>query len=111
MLKFLLHTQTITIESLHVHLFLECSCSRAFNFIDCKCGVSCNIYVSNNCYFQYNNHICKFYFLSQNQIPNVSPDLATFDVKTNIVCQEGQVDINGQCGESGHREMSLHYNA
>ncbi|KAK2159046.1 hypothetical protein NP493_1752g00003 [Ridgeia piscesae] len=32
-----------------------------------------------------------------NQIPNVSPDLATFDVKTNIVCQEGQVDINGQC--------------
>ncbi|KAK2180165.1 hypothetical protein NP493_454g00003 [Ridgeia piscesae] len=32
-----------------------------------------------------------------NQIPNASPDLATLDVKTNIVCQEGQVDVSGQC--------------
>ena len=110
----LLHIQTVTIEIRCMLLFLECSCSRAFNFIDYQFGVSWNIYVSSNCYFQFNNYICKCYysaFLLQNQIPNASPDLATLDVKTNIVCPEGQVDLNGQCGESSHKEMSLHYSA
>ena len=50
------------------------------------------------------NNICyKCYhpaILFQNQIPNASPDLATLDVKTNIICLEGQIDLSGQCGES-----------
>ena len=57
----LLHIQTITIEIRCMLLFLECSCSRAFNLIDYQFGVSWNIYVSSNCYFQFNNYICKCY--------------------------------------------------